>query len=54
MLESAVNTIANSEDPIWSILAFTADPNVEYDVIAYVTTAFDGGQPFQFIGRWVE
>lgn len=54
MLESGVNTIANSESPIWSILALTADPGVEYDVVAVVTTAFDGGQPFQLIGRWVE
>lgn len=54
MLESAVNTIANSEKPIWEILALTTDPNVEYDVVAVVTTAFNGGQPFQLIGRWVE
>lgn len=54
MLESGVNTIANSEQPIWQVLGLAADPGVEYDVIAYVTTAFDGGQPFQLIGRWVE
>jgi hypothetical protein len=54
MLESGVNTIANSEQAIWQILGLTSDPNVEYDVIAYVTTAFDGGQPMQLIGRWVE
>jgi len=54
MLESAVNTVANSEQPIWQILGLSADPGVEYDVVAYVTTAFDGGQPMQLIGRWVE
>lgn len=53
MLESGVNTLANSESPIWAILGLSADPNLEYEVYATVTTAFDGGQPIQVIGRWV-
>jgi hypothetical protein len=54
MLESAVNTLANSEQTIWQILGLATDPGVEYEVYATVTVAFDGGQPIQLIGRWVE
>lgn len=52
--ESAVNTDANSEKAIWEILGLTADPNLEYEVYATVTTAFNGGQPITLKGRWVE
>lgn len=43
MHESTEYTIAETEKPLWEVLGLTVDPNVEYDIAATVTTAFNGG-----------
>lgn len=42
--ESGEYTMAESEKPLWEVLGLTSDPNREYDVVATVTTQFNGGQ----------
>lgn len=41
---SGVYTVANSEKLLWEALGLSADPQCEYDVVATVTTQFNGGQ----------
>ena len=43
--ESGEYTFAEAEKPLWEVLGLTADSHRDYDVVAYVTTAFNGGQP---------
>jgi hypothetical protein len=50
--ESAVYTIANSEKPLWEALGLSADPQIEYDVAATVTTQFNGGSIMNLKARY--
>lgn len=39
--ESGVFSLANAEKPLWQALGLSADPQVEYDIAATVTEAFE-------------
>jgi len=41
--ESTEYSIAESEKPLWEVLGLTADPCIEYDIVATVTTQFNAG-----------
>jgi hypothetical protein len=41
--ESGEYTFAESERPLWEVLGLTADPRREYDIVATITTTFNGG-----------
>ncbi len=41
--ESGEYTIAESETPLWEVLGLTEDPHKDYDVVAQVSTTFNGG-----------
>lgn len=41
--ESGQYTFAESQQPLWQVLGLTADPGIEYDLAATVTTTFNGG-----------
>lgn len=41
--ESDEYTYAESAKPLWEVLGLSADPNREYDVVAEVSTTFNGG-----------
>lgn len=43
--ESGEYTYAESDNMIWEVLGLSADPNLMYDVVAQVGTAFNGGKP---------
>lgn len=51
--ESTEYTIAESEKPLWEVLGIAADPCIEYDIAATVTTAFNGGSIFGLKVRYV-
>ncbi len=51
--ESGEYTIAESEQPLWQVLGLTSDPCIEYDIVATVTTAFNGGSIFGLKVRYV-
>ena len=36
---------ARGTAPLWEVLGLSADPKIDYDIVAQVGTAFDGGQP---------
>lgn len=52
--ESTQYSSAESEKMLWEVIGLTSDPGVFYDVVATVTTNFDGGQPIHLKVRWVE
>lgn len=41
--ESGEYTYAEMEKPLWEVLGLTSDPSVVYDVVAQVSTTFNGG-----------
>lgn len=41
--ESGEYTYAESEKPLWEVLGLTEDPHKEYDVVADISTTFNGG-----------
>jgi len=41
--ESGVYTYAFADGPLWEALALTEDPQRDYDVVAEVSTTFNGG-----------
>jgi len=41
--ESGEYTYAEAEKMLWEVLGLSADPSKEYDVVAVVSTAFNGG-----------
>lgn len=41
--ESGEYTYAESCKPLWEVLGLSKDPNREYDIVAEVSTTFDGG-----------
>lgn len=41
--ESGEYTYAESALPLWEVLGLTADSNREYDIVAQVSTTFNGG-----------
>jgi hypothetical protein len=41
--ESGEYTYAESEKPLWEVLGLSADPCKDYDLVAVVSTTFDGG-----------
>ncbi len=51
--ESTQYSTAESEKQLWEVLGLSADPLIDYDVAATVTTAFDGGQPMSVKVRYV-
>ena len=51
--ESTEYTLAESELMLWQVLGLSVDPCREYDIVAYVTTAFNGGQPMLLKTRYV-
>lgn len=51
--ESAENALSESEQPIWQALGLTADPGIEYDICATVSTNFNGGSGIKFKVRYV-
>lgn len=51
--ESGVVTVANMEKPIWEALGLTADPQVEYDVVATLTAAAGSAGGIALIGEVV-
>ncbi len=51
--ESGEYTFAEAETMLWQVLGLSADPCIEYDVVAKVTTAFNGGQPMLLKVRYV-
>jgi hypothetical protein len=40
--ESGEYTYAESAKPLWEVLGLTSDPNLEYDIVAQVSTTGDG------------
>lgn len=50
--ESGEYTVAESEKPLWEVLGLSADSNREYDVVAVVTTQFNGGQAMNLKVRY--
>lgn len=50
--ESGVYTQANSEKMLWQALSLTSDPCIEYDIVATITTTFNGGQPIKVKVRY--
>jgi hypothetical protein len=46
-------TLANSENMLWQALGLAADPGIEYDVTATVSTNFNGGSGILFKVRYV-
>lgn len=51
--ESGEFTLAESEMPIWQALGLTADPGIEYDIAATISTTFNGGSGIKFKVRYV-
>jgi len=41
--ESGEYTYAESEKPLWEVLGLTEDPHIMYDVVADISTTFNGG-----------
>lgn len=50
--ESGVYTLANREKALWEALGLSSDPMKEYDVVATVTTQFNGGSIMHLKGRY--
>ena len=42
-------TVAERIMPLWQVLGLTADPNIEYDVAATITTTFNGAAVGQLL-----
>lgn len=51
--ESGTYTLAKQEQMLWEALGLSADSNREYDIVATVTTAFNGGQTMTVKCRYV-
>lgn len=51
--QSTEYTVAESEKMLWEVLGLTTDPKRDYDVVAQVSTAFDGGKPMCLKVRYV-
>lgn len=49
ILESGVYTVDEMVKPLWAVLGLSADPCIEYDVAATITTTYDGAAVGQFI-----
>lgn len=45
--------LANAENMLWQALGLTADPGIEYDVTATISTNFNGGSGLLFKVRYV-
>lgn len=46
-------TLADAEKMLWQALGLTADPGIEYDVTATISTNFNGGSGLLFKVRYV-
>jgi len=47
--ESGEYTYAESALPLWSVLGLSADPGIEYDIVAQVSTTFNGADTTQVL-----
>lgn len=52
LVESAVNTNAKSEQPLWQAVGLTADPGGFFDVVATLTEASQSGGEIMLRGTW--
>lgn len=41
--ESGEYTNAEADNPLWEVLGLSADPGIEYDLTAVISTTFNGG-----------
>lgn len=46
-------TVAEADQMLWQVLGLTKDPNREYDVVATVTTNFNGGKAMRLDVEYV-
>jgi len=46
-------TLADAEKTVWQSLGLSADPNIEYDVTATISTTFNGGSGVLFKVQFV-
>lgn len=51
---ASVSTVANMEKRVWELLALTADPYLDYDVVATSTATMGGAGTIALITRTVE
>lgn len=47
--ESGEYTHAESALPLWAVLGLSADPGIEYDIVAQVSTTFNGADTTQVL-----
>lgn len=50
----AVLTVADREKPLWQILGLTADPKVQYDMVATLTGAADAAGSVMFDAEYTQ
>lgn len=51
--ESGTYTVAKQEKLLWDAVGLTADPGCDFDIVATVTTAFNGGAAMLVKARYV-